>query len=147
MYHVRDLDNPSDEGKHILGLVVSDSLPFLCPIPLLPKCQKQCQFVSVYVRVTVYVCVCVGVYLHVYVCGKYWKRCQLDVGVQTDGRQASGQLAFTAFQKPFTPTTSSLYPHSVILAFARLLFFSSFSFLLSVLSLAERSEILKVIIK
>ncbi|CAB1426880.1 unnamed protein product [Pleuronectes platessa] len=44
-----------------------------------------------------------------------WKRCQLDVGVQTDGRQASGQLAFTAFHKPFTATSSPPYPHSVTL--------------------------------
>lgn len=54
-----------------------------------------------------------------------WRRCQVDVGVQTDWRQASGQLAFAAFHKPFTPTTSPLYPHSVILAFALFLFVTS----------------------
>ena len=59
--------------------------------------------------------------------GGLWKRCQRDVGVQTDGRQASGQLAFTAFHKPFTPTTSLPYPHSVILAFAPFLFSLFFS--------------------
>lgn len=36
------------------------------------------------------------------------------LGMETDGRQASGQLAFIAFHKPFTPS-SSPYPHSVIL--------------------------------
>lgn len=70
------------------------------------------------------VCLCVCVFACSCVCGKRWKRCQLDVGVQTDGRQASGQLAFTAFHKPFPPTTSPPYPHSVILAFALFLLFS-----------------------
>lgn len=95
--------------------------------------------VSVYVRAVV----CVGACTFMCV---WRKSCQLDVGVQTDGRQASGQLALTAFQKPFTATTSSPYPHSVILAFALLLFLP-FLFLSTALRLTGISKIIRAIIK
>lgn len=70
---------------------------------------------------------CLFMSTFMYACGKQWKTCQIDVGVQTDGRQASGQLAFTAVQKSksknlLRQTTSAPYPHSVILSAALLPF-------------------------
>lgn len=65
---MRDLDNPSDEGKHTLGLAVSDSPHFcaqshscltLLVSEALPVCFCVCESDSVYV--------CVCVFLHVYV--------------------------------------------------------------------------------
>lgn len=119
---MKDLDNPSDEGKHTLGLSVSDS-PHFCAQ------SQSCLSLLVSEAMPVFFCIYENSSVCVFVCtwracGRYWKRCQLDVGVQTDGRQASGQLAFTAFHKPFTPNASPPYPHSVILAFALFLFFS-----------------------
>lgn len=61
MLHVKDLDNPSDEGKHTLGLSVSDS-PHFCAqsqscLSLLVS--EVMPVYSVYVKIVVCVCFCV----------------------------------------------------------------------------------------
>lgn len=58
---MKDLDNPSDEGKHTLGLSVSDSPHFCaqsqCCLSLLVS--KPMPVCSVYVKTVLRVCSCV----------------------------------------------------------------------------------------